>query len=74
MLYLSVLEREKNRPNPTGHISNWKRVLNALVLHLRGQDRVVSMTMSDATYTENRTVPRLGRPDSHGLILLRSDV
>jgi putative transposase len=33
VLYLSVLEREKNRPNPTGSIANWKRVLNALVLH-----------------------------------------
>jgi transposase-like protein len=33
VLYLSVQEREKNRPNPTGIVSNWKRVLNSFVLH-----------------------------------------
>jgi transposase-like protein len=33
VLYLAVLEREKNRPNPIGIVSNWKRVLNAFVLH-----------------------------------------
>ncbi len=33
VLYLAVLEREKNRPNPTGIVSGWKQVLNALVLH-----------------------------------------
>ena len=33
VLYLAVQEREKNRPNPTGIVSGWKQVLNALVLH-----------------------------------------
>ncbi len=33
VLYLAVQHREKNRPNPTGIVSGWKQVLNALVLH-----------------------------------------
>lgn len=33
VLYLAVIAREKNRPNPTGSISGWKSVLNALSLH-----------------------------------------
>lgn len=30
MLYLTVLERQKNRPNPTGRINGWKAILNTL--------------------------------------------
>jgi putative transposase len=30
VLYLAVLQREKNRPNPTGQINSWKSVLNTL--------------------------------------------
>jgi transposase-like protein len=30
VLYLAVLQREKNRPNPTGQISGWKNILNVL--------------------------------------------
>jgi putative transposase len=33
VLYLCVQERDKNKPNPTGTVAGWKRVLNALVLH-----------------------------------------
>jgi putative transposase len=33
ILYLAVVHREKNRPNPTGRISNWNQVLNALAVH-----------------------------------------
>jgi putative transposase len=32
VLYLAVLQREKNRPNPTGKINAWKNVLNTLSL------------------------------------------
>lgn len=30
VLYLAVLQREKNRPNPTGQINGWKNILNVL--------------------------------------------
>ena len=30
VLYLAVMQREKNRPNPTGQINGWKNVLNVL--------------------------------------------
>lgn len=30
VLYLAVLHREKNRPNPTGQINGWKSILNVL--------------------------------------------
>jgi transposase-like protein len=30
ILYLTVLERKPNRPNPTGQISGWKQILNTL--------------------------------------------
>ncbi|PWJ22826.1 transposase-like protein [Branchiibius hedensis] len=30
VLYLAVLERQKNRPNPTGQIAGWKNILNVL--------------------------------------------
>ena len=30
VLYLTVLERQKNRPNPTGRINGWKAILNTL--------------------------------------------
>lgn len=33
VLYLAVIGRQKNRPNPTGIVSGWKKVLNALSLH-----------------------------------------
>lgn len=33
ILYLSVRNREKNRPNPTGKANGWKRVLNTLTIH-----------------------------------------
>ena len=32
VLYLAVIQREKNRPNPTGQISGWKQILNVLSL------------------------------------------
>lgn len=33
VLYLAVIHREKNRPNPTGRVSAWNQVLNALAIH-----------------------------------------
>ncbi len=30
VLYLAVLHRERNRPNPTGQINGWKNILNVL--------------------------------------------
>lgn len=32
VLYLAVLQRESNRPNPTGRINNWTQILNTLTL------------------------------------------
>lgn len=33
ILYLAVIHRQKNRPNPIGRVSNWNQVLNALAIH-----------------------------------------
>jgi transposase-like protein len=32
VLYLAVLERQHNRPNPTGRINGWKAILNVLTM------------------------------------------
>lgn len=32
VLYLAVLQRDKNKPNPTGRINNWTQILNTLTL------------------------------------------
>ncbi len=32
VLYLAVMERQKNRPNPTGQIAGWKSILNVLTM------------------------------------------
>jgi hypothetical protein len=32
VLYLAVLERRHNRPNPTGEVHGWKAILNTLAL------------------------------------------
>ena len=33
VLYLVAIERRPNRSNPTGQISGWKQMLNALTIH-----------------------------------------
>jgi len=33
VLYLTAIERRKNRTNPTGRINNWKSILNTLTIH-----------------------------------------
>ena len=33
VLYLVAIERRPNRSNPTGKISGWKTILNALTIH-----------------------------------------
>lgn len=33
VLYLTAIERRKNRTNPTGKINGWKPILNALTIH-----------------------------------------
>ncbi len=33
VLYLTSIERRKNRTNPTGRINSWKSILNALTIH-----------------------------------------
>ena len=33
VLYLTAIERRKNRSNPTGRINGWKAILNALTIH-----------------------------------------
>jgi transposase-like protein len=33
VLYLTSIERRKNRTNPTGRISGWKSILNTLTIH-----------------------------------------
>jgi putative transposase len=33
VLYLTSIERRKNRSNPTGRINGWKAILNTLTIH-----------------------------------------
>lgn len=33
VLYLTAIERRKNRSNPTGRINGWKQILNILTIH-----------------------------------------
>jgi len=37
VLYLTAIERRKNRTNPTGPINGWKAILNALTIHYHGR-------------------------------------
>ena len=32
VLFLTIYQREKNRPNPTGRINNWTSILNELTV------------------------------------------
>ena len=41
-LYLTAIERRKNRSNPTGRINGWKASLNALTIHYN--DRIDAVT------------------------------
>ena len=43
VLYLTAIERRKNRTNPTGRINNWKEILNALTMHY--SDRITAATI-----------------------------
>jgi transposase-like protein len=40
VLYLTAIERRKNRTNPTGRINSWKTILNALTIHY--SDRITA--------------------------------
>lgn len=40
VLYLTAIERRKNRTNPTGRINGWKTILNALTIHY--SDRITA--------------------------------
>lgn len=40
VLYLTAIERRKNRTNPTGRINSWKQILNALTIHY--SDRITA--------------------------------
>jgi putative transposase len=42
VLYLTAIERRKNRTNPTGRINGWKHILNALTIHY--SDRITAAT------------------------------
>jgi putative transposase len=42
VLYLTAIERRKNRTNPTGRIDDWKAILNALTIHY--SDRITAAT------------------------------
>jgi putative transposase len=42
VLYLTAIERRKNRTNPTGRINGWKAILNALTIHY--SDRITAAT------------------------------
>ena len=39
VLYLTAIERRKNRTNPTGRINGWKAILHALDIHYHGRSR-----------------------------------
>jgi hypothetical protein len=41
-LYLTAIERRKNRTNPTGRIDDGKAILNALTIHY--SDRITAAT------------------------------
>lgn len=43
VLYLTAIERRKNRQNPTGRINGWKPILNALTMHY--SDRIEAATI-----------------------------
>jgi transposase-like protein len=43
VLYLTAIERRKNRTNPTGRINGWKSILNALTIHY--SDRITAATI-----------------------------
>lgn len=43
VLYLTAIERRKNRTNPTGRINGWKTILNALTIHY--SDRIKAATI-----------------------------
>ena len=40
VLYLTAIERRKNRTNPTGRINGWKTIFNALTIHY--SDRITA--------------------------------
>jgi transposase-like protein len=42
VLYLTAIERRKNRSNPTGRINGWKSILNTLSIHY--SDRLAAVT------------------------------
>lgn len=42
VLYLTAIERRKNRSNPTGRINGWKHILNTLTIHYH--DRIEAVT------------------------------
>ena len=42
VLYLTAVERRKNRSNPTGRINGWKAILNTLTIHYN--DRIDAVT------------------------------
>lgn len=42
VLYLTAVERRKNRSNPTGRINGWKHILNSLTIHYH--DRIDAVT------------------------------
>jgi putative transposase len=42
VLYLTSIERRKNRSNPTGRINGWKAILNTLTIHY--SDRLAAVT------------------------------
>jgi transposase-like protein len=42
VLYLTAIERRKNRSNPTGRINGWKSILNTLTIHY--SDRLAAIT------------------------------
>ncbi len=39
VVYLSAIQRRKNRSDMTGKINGWKTILNTLTVHLRRPDR-----------------------------------
>jgi transposase-like protein len=42
VLYLTAIEKRKNRSNPTGRINGWKSILNTLTIHYN--DRITAVT------------------------------
>ncbi|MCP4304531.1 MAG: hypothetical protein GY788_06570, partial [bacterium] len=58
-LYLTSIERRKNRTNPTGPINAWKSILNTLTIHYGDRLAAVNQRHRPPRSHTRRSSPRL---------------